>query len=220
MANEKIEIVDNSGEVVEVNKKKTSTTPQFKNFTLRFPKYFKDYDITITEELIEKKLKEIGSNYFLILHDSDTDTYLHYHAVVILDKKKTQKAFLKYIVNSLCPFANFQLVQNLFEVKVSYSLYGSVQYLTHKNYEEKFQYPVNNIITNNWQLFNLYYNNGDTELTLEDIDNIILNSRGSYKFIIYKIGMKQFNKYYRVIDKLYKFYFGEKDLGVQNFNES
>ncbi len=219
MEDKKIEIVDNVGEVSEVSLKKPKAPSQYVNFTLRFPKYIESCGITIENDLIEKTLKTIGCNYFYILHDSDTDTYVHYHVVVILDKKKTTNALLKYIVNNFCPFANFKEINNLFEVKPCFSLYGAIQYLTHKNFSDKFQYDVSRVNSNNFQLFNLYYNNADTELLLEDVDNIINASGGSYKFIIFKMGMKQFIKYYRVIDKLYKFYYGDKDKTIGEFEE-
>ena len=215
---EKKEIVNSLGEIVEseaTNKKKVAL--QFTNYTLRFPKYIEKYNITITNDLIENTLKYLGCRYFFILHDLDNKDYLHYHCVVILNKKKTQKSFLKYIVNSLCPFAEFGIINNLFECKVCYSLNGAVQYLTHKNYEDKEQYDISKVISNDYGLFNVYYNDVDNELNIEDLDNIILSSKGSYKFIIYKVGYKNFNKYYRVIDKLYKYYFGEKDLTFIHF---
>lgn len=217
------EIVDNTGEIVEIKDKKKKSYKQFSNFNLRFPKYLTDYNITITDDLIERTFKEIGCTYFFILHDKDINEneifkYNHYHAILILNKKRTLNSLLKEIISSFAPFVNDKLISNLFECKCCYSLYGSIQYLTHKNEsEEKYKYDVSSVISNNYNLFNLYYNNGDTDLTIEDIDNIIVSSGGSYKFIIYKVGMKQFTRNFKVIEKLYKYYYGDKDLTYKLF---
>ena len=172
---------------------------------------------TITPKLIKDYLDLIGCSYRFIKHDKDIKDNEeeerlknnHYHLVLLLDRKTTRNNLNKKIFKNLCIFEDLSLI-NMFEVKECFNIYGAIQYLIHKNDLNKYQYSMEEIITNNYKDLLYYLSNLDTKLNYNDLYNCILNSNGCYPYIIKNIGLQNFNRNFRCIDSIYKSLYGNK----------
>lgn len=135
------------------------------------------------EEIQEYVKKETIEKYAYILHDKE-ESEPHYHLVVSFTNPRTwegvKKDFAKYEQNTL--------------VKVVKSLDGVLDYLTHKNKPEKYQYPEE-AITNNGYYRGASRRNTDieqdiavsiVEAILEETPKRELLKRFGREYVIYR----------------------------------
>ena len=99
------------------------------------------------------RLKYDDIKYYAIKHDRDLDSngelkHLHYHLVIKL-QKGVRLSTMRNVVDELwhCPNNNVDSVR---------SFNASIQYLIHKNDEDKFQYDESDVMTND-TLKHLHY---------------------------------------------------------------
>lgn len=135
------------------------------------------------EEIQEYVKKDTIEKYAYILHDKE-ESEPHYHLVVSFSNPRTwdgvKKDFAKYDQNTL--------------VKVVKSLDGVLDYLTHRNKPEKYQYPEE-AVTNNGYYRGGYRRNVDVEqdiaitiveAILEDLPKRELLKRFGREYVIYR----------------------------------
>ena len=150
--------------------------------------------------------------WFFILHDNDiydeedqnknvkhicgTKKTKHIHLVISFNNARTSQQVIKYILNG-CP----SLPSNCVSVRNAKSIYASVQYLTHKNDESKYQYDFNKIMTNDVARLKYYYNFVDYDDV--DIMSMILDDNMSQLSLIKTIGLKNYKKYAYAINNIY-----------------
>lgn len=147
-------------------------------------------------------LSNYGITYFAIIHDKDIDIQgllkrSHLHIVVLLESIKRAKQILNimcdlFITNS----ENVQLQECLSPI-------SSVQYLTHKNNQEKYQYFYDDIMTNNYDLLTQMYGSKvvDTIITAEMLFDMV-DDNLSIREIISIIGLSNYQTYRQVIKDL------------------
>lgn len=148
------------------------------------------------------ELSVSGIVFYAIVHDKDSKSTgelkrKHLHIVISFNERKRAKQLL----NLLCEL----FLTNTENIQISdcISYAGSVQYLTHKNDESKYQYQYSEIITNDDDMLKRLYNQRieclqvDENLLFELIDN-----RYSIRQIIETIGLPNYMAYRNVIRDL------------------
>lgn len=125
-------------------------------------------DTDITTDTIIAKIKEISEikDYFIILHDKDikedgTPKTKHWHLIITTISRISQANILGIL------FDNLEVPLNCISVEGARNLTNCIQYLVHKNQEQKFKYETDLIETNNKQL--LLSELAKKQLTKEEI---------------------------------------------------
>lgn len=127
------------------------------------------------KDWLEKNTKQ----YAFILHDKDiledgTKKTPHLHAVCNM---KTTKQRIATILNDLTKSLNISAF--LVSIDKYSSFHSSIQYLIHKNNDEKYQYDIEDIVTNiprqELDLFMKYETQSD-ELTAERLIDVVKKS--------------------------------------------
>ena len=141
-------------------------------------------------------------HYAYILHDKDNEEQPHYHLCL---EYKNARTFTQ--VKSMFEGAH---VEDMEYKNMSY------QYLIHKNDPEKYQYPIDNVMTLEKDYYTLMLNNNeydklDTTTLIEAINSGI----HTYTELILKFGLNQVNMYHNLINKLFNEQF-EKQLEFKN----
>lgn len=167
-------------------------------------------DLSRCNAIIEKgdisplliSLSQYGITYFAIIHDKDLDINglikrSHLHIVLLTESIKRAKQ----ILNLLCDLfitntENIQILECL-------SVIGAVQYLTHKNNAEKYQYLFDDIMTNNFDMLHQTYDSQvvNCTITAEMLFEMVENHL-SVKEIISRIGLSNYQTYRQVIKDL------------------
>lgn len=144
-----------------------------------------------------------GYEYFIIKHDKDIDSQgelirPHWHIVISSIKRLRVKQVLNELSN--CLITNLENIQ--IQEVLEHS--ASVQYLIHKNNLEKYQYSINDIITNSDNLIAIMNETIANIHVSTDwlIDNIIGNSMTRLE-LIKAIGIGAYTHYRPVINDLY-----------------
>lgn len=207
----------------EKEKKKSINQIQTKYYNCIIEKWNKENE----KEINLRELKEILNlhTYFfaLILHDKDLkadqeiETREHYHIVMVLKDKKR----LTSVINLLTKETNIN--DNMITINKMENLMYSTQYLIHKNQKNKHQYPEFLIETNRRQkLITLLNTKIDyDELTANELIEICGRYRNKIKILL-EIGLKNYNKYARVIDMILEndFSFHSIDEQVKEYYKS
>lgn len=139
--------------------------------------YERIYEVILYEEdgdiknYIPDDLKGV---YAYICHDKDvkedgTPKKKHYHLILWFDREKSIHALSKEL----------GIAQNRIDWKAD--IYGTLQYLIHKNHPDKYQYDFNSVVTNFDDLYHYIYpqkrekcdETGDLELIMHYIQNHI-----------------------------------------------
>lgn len=149
-------------------------------------------------------LSAFGCQYVTILHDCDTDALgvlknKHYHLICKLNDRIRASTFLNKISKLLeCNAVNIQIDE-------CYDYIACIQYLIHLNNSDKYQYDINQLVTNiDFEIIKSYM---ITKCTYELSAELLLqyvNSGMSKTDLLKTIGLSKFNCYYRVIDMLYR----------------
>lgn len=155
--------------------------------------YVKNYEKKII------KLSQLGCNFATILHDCDIDINgvlknKHYHLVVQLDDRIRAKTFLNRLCDILkCDSVNIQIEE-------CFNFIKSIQYLIHKNDNDKYRYNEHDIISNLGDLLFTYINCEDKtlELTSDMLIEVIENTQDIID-IIKIIGIEKYNRYRNTI---------------------
>lgn len=147
--------------------------------------------------------------YFGICHDHDVndDGLLktkHYHVVVYSDKRIKTDTMMSELKEH-CSLMNDECISD----RVVGSEAKAVQYLTHKNDRDKYQYSFDDIFTNSRDsLIKLYNFKAVAEIGDTAFIDLVLNAK-SKKDVISIIGVENFNKYQKTImflwDERYKY---------------
>ncbi len=171
------------------------------------------FDKRIRNNVIDK-FRQQGIIYFYIVHDSDINDDnvlkpLHYHFVLVCPKRVRVSTLLY----RLCDY--FDYGDNFIDyisIDKCISINLAVQYLTHKNDSDKFQYNYNYIITNSSELLKTYYN----EDTKDDISTELLIKYIVYDNmpnieLMYKLGVSRYRYYKDIIYEIRSVYFKADD---------
>ena len=183
-----------------------STMTKFINVVISL----KDYDINEIET-VEDNLNTwcaINCDVFaFILHDKDIDNdgvlkTKHIHCVATL---KSSKKRLSTTIKDIAEIIG--VCEKAISIEKLVSLSGGIQYLTHKNNSEKYQYSVNDITTNlsNTELM-LYYEDDKPSFSIDTIVNAIIKHKGCRLAIMREIGLSYYHAYGREINELIKEY--------------
>lgn len=152
-------------------------------------------------KMLLSELEKNGFSYFAMIHDKDMQNGVlkraHLHIVLTSSKLKRAKQVL-YIISDLflCDDENIQIQECL-------DLVSSVQYLTHKNNDDKYRYMGEDIITNDFELFKTLYDTDNTKrvITTEILFSLI-DSGMTLREIIAYIGIGNYLAYRNVIKDL------------------
>lgn len=139
--------------------------------------------------------------YAYIIHDSDklsdnTLKTLHAHIVFITYQKQTKQQALSMLSNCL------EIDKKLISLEITNNVSLCVQYLTHKNDQNKHQYNFKEIATNDAnKLESLYNQVYRSILTEQDIFEYLKSSETTTE-LIEKIGLDKALKYDRLFEKI------------------
>lgn len=165
-----------------------------------------DTSETMSFNEIYSKLNSLDCVYFLIKHDNDNvDT--HYHIALYFKNPTT----ISNISTKLGITPNYIKIQDDFGKR--YTLKNTIGYLIHYNNKDKYNYKINDIITNDIDLVNKYYDlltGGDSEnQTLKEIllfieNNPYVNNKVLLSFCIENDLLKTFKKYAYILNQIIK----------------
>lgn len=162
-------------------------------------------------EIIKNKLLTYLSNYLcsyaFILHNNDynKDGMIktpHIHLIIYNGPRKRMST----MINELSDYINV----NPFAISIEkvVSLEGCIQYLLHKNDIEKWQYNINEIITNiEKKELELLLNSENGSLTFDRLFQIIRHSKNKTE-VIEKIGLSYYRMYRGIIGDIWNDYKG------------
>lgn len=170
----------------------------------------KDY----TEEEIENVEEQLSNwcaifcdLFAFILHDKDLDSEgvlktPHFHLVATL---KTNRKRLSTTLNDISEIIGVNSLAISIDKLVSIS--GGIQYLTHKNNNDKHQYNIGDICTNlSTEELLLYYEDDKPTFSIDTIVNAINVCNGSRLAIMRTIGLSYYHTYNREINDLIREY--------------
>lgn len=152
------------------------------------------------------KLNSLNCTYFIIKHDKDNSD-IHYHIALYFKNPTT----ISVVASKLCISANYIKIQDNFGKR--YTLKNTIGYLIHYNNKEKYNYKIDNIITNDSDLVNKYYDlltGGNSEAqTLKEIllfidNNPYANNKDLLAFCIDNDLLKTFRKYAYYLNQIIK----------------
>lgn len=155
---------------------------------------------------IYNKLSSINCTYFLIKHDND-DVNTHYHIALYFKNPTT----ISIVSTKLGISSNYIKIQDDFGKR--YTLKNTIGYLIHYNNKDKFNYKITDIITNDSDLVNKYYDlleGGNSESqTLKEIllfidNNPYVDSKDLLSFCIDNDLLKTFRKYAYYLNQIIK----------------
>ena len=133
-----------------------------------------------------------GCKCYLILHDKDKKEdgelkTLHLHCVLLLEKRRSKENIINDISTKL------KIPPNCVSVDDCRSIQGSIRYLVHYEEADKYQYPLEDIKSND-KKYNKYF---------LDIDDYLLECE-SLKDFVKDFGVDTALKYSGLYDKLLK----------------
>lgn len=155
---------------------------------------------------IYNKLTKLKYIYFIIKHDQDQNTKLHYH-IAIYSKSPTT---IPIIAKKLDIRENYIKIQD--ELGSRYTLKKTIGYLIHYNNKDKINYNIENIISNDNELVRKYYdiisNDKGEASSLREIMLFITNNQPNCKdlinFCIDNDLLKVFRKYSYFLNQIIK----------------
>lgn len=124
---------------------------------------------------IVKSTQFYSCKWYYVLHDKDIDqngciTKAHYHLLVKLDNAISIENILKSLINER---GTPKAIQNDFSIVKSFK--GCVRYLIHYDNKEKYQYNLNDIISNDRNI-SYYFNDNTIVENFQLIVDIIKNN--------------------------------------------
>lgn len=146
--------------------------------------------------------------YAFIVHDKDMVDdklkSLHIHLCMLL---KSNKKRLSTTINDISGATGVGSLA--ISIEKMNDVNGSIQYLIHKNDKEKYQYSIDDIITNlNSDELSLYMSSENGQLSTDRLLAIIWDCRFSRIEIMKKIGLGYYHLYRNVINDIIKEYSG------------
>lgn len=166
-----------------------------------------DESDTMLYSNIFKQVNLINCEYFVIKHDKEPDTKTHYH-IVLYFRKPTS---ILNISKKLDVSTNYIRTQDDFGKR--YTLKNTIGYLIHYNNKDKHNYNVDEIITNNKDLVNKYYDlltggasesNNLKEIMLFLDNNPFADCKDLLYFCIENDLLKTFKKYSYYLNQIIK----------------
>lgn len=161
---------------------------------------------TMNFDTIYNKIVNLPYTYFIIKHDSD-DSKLHYHISIYTTSPTTIKVISKKL----------DIAENYIKIKDDfgnrYNLKRTIAYLIHYDMKDKYNYNINDIITNNKDLVSKYYDlisggNGESQELKEIIlfldNNKFSNSKDLLVYCIDNNLLKTFRKYSYYLNQIIK----------------
>lgn len=155
---------------------------------------------------IREKLSQLGFNYYLILHDKDKDLQgetkrAHYHLVITSLKRLR----VKQVINYMCDI--FSTNNENIQIDEVINIVSAVQYLIHMNDCNKYQYEVNEVMTNNEENYQalLLEVPKSQELTTAMLINYILVDKLNRLQLIDSIGIGKYQHYRSTINDIYDY---------------
>lgn len=153
---------------------------------------------------LETYCSEACEIYGFIIHDKDVDEetkqtkFLHIHCALIM---KNAKQRLSTIMNALGE--ELEISNTCIQIDKMTSKNGSFKYLIHKGYENKHQYPVNEIKTNLPQdELDCILNSDDDTMNITYLIDVVKSSNGSKIEIAKKIGLTYYHMYRNTINDI------------------
>lgn len=165
---------------------------------------YEDSDNLQFDKIMEN-IENSSYTYFLIKHDNDTNK-IHYHFAIYSKSACSKKQISK----------DLDIDENYIRVKDDlgdrYTLKKTIGYFLHYNNKDKFNYSYDNLITNNKDLLDKYFNllniNHNEKEELKDILYFISYSQcSSTDLMFYCIDndyMKTFKKYSYFLSQVVK----------------
>lgn len=161
---------------------------------------------TMSFNKINSLIPTLNTTYFIIKHDKD-EVKNHYHIVLYFNKPST----ISIISKKLDISSNYIRIQDDFGKR--YTLKNTIGYLIHFNNKEKHNYSTNDIMTNNIDIVNKYYDllsGGNSEnQNLKEImlfleNNPTSNCKDLLYFCIENDLLKTFKKYSYYLNQIIK----------------
>lgn len=162
---------------------------------------------------IYNKLISCKFTYFIIKHDHDNNK-IHYHITIYLPKPTT----IDIIAKKLAIPNNFIKVKD--DTGNRYTLKSTIKYLIHYNDNNKHNYDLNDIITNNYDIVKKYYDiisGGNCESQelkeiLLFIENNNCNCKSLISYCVENNLLKTFKKYSYFLNQIIKENIYERSL--------
>lgn len=176
---------------------------QSRFYSIVLEKYDQEKKNEIINNSLENALKAICDLYAFINHDKDTKDNgeperEHIQAYIELKNRSYAKTLLKRLSYLL----NINENRIGLRTRKRDDRIANIQYLIHLNDPEKHQYAPFEIITNNRELIDGILVNEITELTAKSLLEIINRHKRDKRKIMLEIGLKQYNKYFRIIQDI------------------
>lgn len=180
----------------------------------------KDFNVVIDEPItniqfnVQYLLKKVNEyckvnaeEYYFILHDHDVKDesgemkVKHIHLLYRIPKRTRYKTEL----SKLCDFLfGDEKYRNLIQIEKWKYHDEMIQYLTHKNNPEKYQYSVLNVFTSDKDyLMDIMQREIETALTYDDIERICMES-SCISEVYKRIGLKNSKQYRHIIVDVFK----------------
>lgn len=149
-----------------------------------------------TLSLIPILSKRLGYHYATIIHDCDDDEEgnpkrAHLHLVMWGKKRHTKSAVLNLFQDNL---------EGQIQVDKVLYLEEALRYLIHQGYEDKYQYEVEEVKTDDYTKVKTSIQNIDKEIDGQTLFDIILACDCDRVKIIMTLGPQQYCRLYRAID--------------------
>lgn len=189
------------------------------NIVINVPKRLNNTEFNIALINLNERLTQQGYMYASMVHDKDVNadgtmkTY-HVHYVIWSSKRCRIETMLYRLLDYLkFDASEFTCIQ----IDKCNDVAFSIQYLTHKNHKDKFQYNYNYIITNcSEQVIKDYYNSECTlELTTRQLVQWIVYDRMSNVELMFKLGISRYHYYKAQIDEIRQTYYRADDESLK-----
>jgi len=164
------------------------------SMVINYPKENELYDLV---SLIRDSCSDFI--YYGIVHDKDIDAIgdlKRKHIHLILKSKKKIRS--ETIISNIVDMSKGVMCAEQFSDRVCADLSLAIQYLTHKNDSDKYQYSYDNIFTNDLEGLEIEYNK-EKELDVDRLTDIIMNCKNKIQ-IVKTIGYDNYMKYRYIIN--------------------
>lgn len=156
----------------------------------------------LESERLERIIKAYSKYYVMIEHDKDQEedgTYKRPHEHIIMELKHRQRPLT--LIKKLSEDLNIKVER--ISIRPMRNKQLATQYMLHLNNPEKTNYNITELITNDIEQMyeDLTDTNENERLTAAKLINIIKKETSKVK-ILRIIGLKNYNRYIRVIDML------------------
>ena len=178
------------------------------NVVINKPHDINEFDFGRRLLRLNDNLSKNGYMFASIIHDCDKNDNgelktTHYHYVIWSQKRSRCDTFLWRLMSFL-DFEDYMF--NCISVQPCVDLSYSIQYLTHKNNKDKYQYDKSNIIRNiNDDIFKQYYDSHlNTEIDTALLFKWIVYDRKTDLELMFLLGVGRYTYYKRAIEDIRK----------------